>query len=87
MARKDKLDAAYSIITGDQSKPKRAAGAGKPLGVVLTAEQIQQVDTIAADLQTTRHKVMQYALADFLRRWDTGERPKTRTETKTVLDI
>ncbi len=87
MARKDKLDAAYSIITGEQSKPKQAAGTGKPLGVVLTAEQIKQIDGIAAELQTTRHKVMQYALADFLRRWDAGERPKTRTETKTVLDI
>jgi len=86
MARKEKLDAAYSIITGDQARAKQS-GTSKTLGIALTAEQIQQVDTIAAELQTTRHKVMQYALADFLRRWAAGERPKTRTETKTVLDI
>ncbi len=86
MGRKEKLNAAYSIITGDTEKATRAA-TSKPLGVVLTAEQITRLDQIAADLQTNRHKVLQYAVGDFIKRYDAGEKPKMRTETKKVLDI
>lgn len=86
MARKEKLDAAYSIITGDQKKATKPTGS-KPLGVVLTAEQITRLDQISADLQTNRHRVLQYAVGDFIRRYDAGEKPKTRIETKKVLDI
>jgi len=86
MARKEKLDAAYSILMGDQNKATRAIK-NKPIGVVLTAEQITHLDQIAADLQTNRHKVLQYAVGDFIRRYDAGEKPKMRTETKKVLDI
>ncbi len=86
MARKEKLDAAYSIITGDQHKTTRAA-TSKPIGVVLTAEQITRLDQMAGELQTNRHKLLQYAVADFIRRYDAGEMPKMRTETKKVLDI
>jgi len=86
MARKEKLDAAYSIITGETQKPTRSA-TSKPLGVVLTAEQITRLDQVAVDLQTNRHKVLQYAVADFIRRYDAGEKPKMRTETKNVLDF
>lgn len=86
MGRKEKLNAAYSIITGDAEKSTRAA-TSKPLGVVLTAEQITRLDQIAADLQTNRHKVLQYAVGDFIKRYDAGEKPKMRTETKKVLDI
>ncbi len=86
MGRKEKLNAAYSIITGDDEKSTRAA-TSKPLGVVLTAEQITRLDQIAADLQTNRHRVLQYAVGDFIRRYDAGEKPKMRTETKKVLDF
>jgi len=86
MARKEKLDAAYSIITGESKKTTRAT-TSKPLGVVLTAEQITRLDQIAADLQTNRHRILQYAVADFIRRYDAGEKPKMRTETKKVLDF
>ena len=86
MGRKEKLNAAYSIITGDAEISTRAA-TSKPLGVVLTAEQITRLDQIAADLQTNRHRILQYAVADFIRRYDAGEKPKMRTETKKVLDF
>ena len=86
MGRKEKLNAAYSIITCDAEKSTRAA-TSKPLGVVLTAEQITRLDQIAADLQTNRHRVLQYAVGDFIKRYDAGEKPKMRTETKKVLDI
>lgn len=87
MARKDKLEAAFSIITGEQSAKAKRAGQAKPLGVVLSADQIGQLDQIAAELGINRHKLMQYAIADFIRRYAAGERPKTKTETKEVLDI
>jgi len=86
MARKEKLDAAYSIITGETQRSARATSS-KPIGVVLTAEQISRLDQIAGELQTNRHKVLQYAVGDFIKRYDAGEKPKMRIETKKVLDI
>lgn len=84
--RKDQMNAAYKVmIAGDQ--PAKTKETNTPLGVVLTAEQIARLDEIVAELGINRHKVMQYAISEFIRRWDQGERPKTRTETKEVLDI
>lgn len=85
MARKDKLDAAFNIITGPAAKEKKQSN--RPLGVVLTADQVEELDKIAAELGTNRHKIMQYAMVEFLKRWEAGERPKMKRETKEVLDI
>ena len=85
MAKRN-ISAAYNLITSDGDKKKKT-GTIKPLGVVLTADQIGKLDQIAKDLNTNRHKIMQYAIAEFIKRWDAGERPRTREETKTILDI
>ena len=84
MAKKDRLDAAYTLLTGG----KRATAGGKntPVGVVLTPDQKTRLTEIAAELGTNRHRVLQYAIADFIRRYEAGEKPKTRTVTKTELD-
>jgi len=81
MGRKEKLNAAYSIITGDTEKATRAA-TSKPLGVVLTAEQITRLDQIAADLQTNRHKVLQYAVGDLSSVMMLGKNPKCELKLK-----
>jgi hypothetical protein len=87
MARKDDLNAAFSIITGDQQQKAKKIRAKSPLGVVLPEDQIARLDEIATELNCPRHQVMQYAISDFIRRWMAGERPKTRKETVIKLDI
>jgi len=73
------------MITGD-ALPKAAAG-NNPVGVLLTDDQKAQLDRIAAEVGTSRHKLMIYALADFIKRYDAGEKPRLKNETKTTLDI
>lgn len=84
MAKKDQVNAAYTMLTGGGSKT--AAGKNTPVGVVLTPGQKARLSEIAAELGTNRHKVLQYAIADFIRRYEAGEKPKTRVITKTELD-
>ncbi len=84
MARKDKLNAAYQVLTGGKQEP--AGGKNTPVGVVLTPDQKTRLNEIAAELGTNRHKVLQYAIADFIRRYEAGEKPKTRTVTRRELD-
>ena len=84
MAKKDRVNAAYTMLTGGGSKA--AAGKNNPVGVVLTADQKARLNEIAAELGTNRHKVLQYAIADFIRRYEAGEKPKTRTVTRQELD-
>ena len=58
-----------------------------PVGVMLTAEELGQLDQIAAELAVSRHKILQYAVRDLLRRWAAGERPRTKTVTKTETKL
>jgi len=85
MAKKDKIDAAYTMLTGGGSKS--AAGKNTPVGVVLTPGQKARLNEIAAELGTNRHKVLQYAIADFIQRYEAGEKPKTRAVTRQELEL
>lgn len=60
-----------------------------PVGVVLTREELDRLSQIAAELGVSRHALLQYAVRDLLRRWEAGERPRTKTVTKTetALDM
>ena len=45
-----------------------------------------RLDQIAEELEQSRHALLQYAVRDFMRRYDKGEKPTTRKETKIILD-
>jgi len=85
MAKKDKINTAFSMITGGE-KNKGKAEHVNPVGVALDPGELARLDEIAKELNQTRHKVLQYAVKDFIRRYNQGEKPKTRTETKTILN-
>lgn len=68
-------------------KTEKPAGEPNPVGVVLTAEELGQLDSIAREMGVSRHKILQYAVRDLLRRWEAGERPRTKTVTKTETEL
>lgn len=52
-----------------------------PKAVGVTISEYEKIKAIATELGVKPHAVMLYAVRDFLRRWDAGERPKTKTRT------
>ena len=89
MAKKDKLNAAYDFITKegtDKTKPSKSKDKVNPVGVALSKGELARLDVIAGELDQSRHAILQYAIKDFIKRYDQGERPKTKTETVTILD-
>lgn len=60
-----------------------------PVSIGLSAEEVTRLEEIAEELGQTRHAVMKYAVIDFVRRYDAGERPRTKvvTVTKELLDL
>ena len=65
-----------------KTEPKKA-GKVNPVSVGLTAEQLARLQTIADELGQTRHAIIKYAIADFIKRYDAGDKPKTKTVTIT----
>jgi len=51
----------------------------KPLGVGLRLSERARLDEIAHELGVARHALLLYAVRDFIRRYEAGERPKTKT--------
>jgi hypothetical protein len=60
-----------------------------PVGVKLTQAELDLLTAWAVELGISRHILLQYAVRDFMRRWEAGERPRTKTITKTetLLDM
>jgi len=86
MAKKDKLKGMFEPAIGnDKAEPVKEKKV-TPMGVALKQTEIDRLDQIAEELGQKRHAVMQYAVRDFIKRYDQGERPKTKTETVTILD-
>ena len=85
MAKKDQIAGAFNTIIGDQ-RVKTKKGKVNPVGVALDHEELARLDLIAKELDQSRHAVLLYAVRDFIRRYNQGERPKTKKETKTILD-
>lgn len=81
MAKKDKVNAAYGIIMGDQKKDAKADKTN-PVGVALTADEVARLGVIAGELGVSRHAVLQFAIRDLIARYDRGEKP--RTEIKSI---
>lgn len=70
------------------TKPKKEVKQ-KPVSIGLSVEEVTRLEEIAKELGQSRHAVMKYAVVDFVRRYDAGERPKTKkiTVTKEVFDL
>lgn len=60
-------------LANTQQEPEKPAGDNNPVGVYLSLDEKKQLDTIADELRIKRHAVLQYAIRDFLRRWNAGE--------------
>jgi len=71
-----------SPFTKTEQKPKKA-GKVNPVSVGLSKETLDQLQTIAEELDQTRHALIKYAVMDFIKRYEAGERPKTKTVTIT----
>ena len=81
------------LITGGQSeapqaeqpketKPKAKKQAYKTISVGLTGEELIEVERIAQELDQPRHAVLKYAITEFIRRYNEGERPELVTVLK-----
>jgi len=75
-----------SIIGGSNQAQARAAKPN-PLSVSLDADEIARLDRVAADLDVSRHAIMQYAVRQFLAHWEKGERPGMTKREVNVLKV
>jgi len=55
------------------SKEKEPKAKSSPLSVYLTTEEKEKLAGIAKDLGESTHAIMQFAMREFLRRYDAGE--------------
>lgn len=85
MAKKEQITGAFNSIIGDQ-KIQSKSDKVNPVGVALGREELARLDEIAQELGQSRHAVLRFAIRYFIKSYNQGERPKTRTETKTILD-
>ena len=87
MAKKDKVNAAFQTIMQGDEKQRRENKTDneRPVGVRLAVTEIERLDAAAKDLGVSRHEVMQYALRDFLIKFERGERPTVQEKTVYTL--
>ena len=86
MAKKDKVNAAYqTIMSNQQGKTAKQKSKVNPVGVALESDELERLEEIAKELNQSRHAILQYAIRDFINRYDQGEKPKTETEIVTKL--
>jgi len=78
MAReKPKLEVFSKTETG---QPEAAPDPVRPVGIGLKASEWQRLEAMAAELGVTRHTLSLWILRDFIKRWDSGWRPETKTK-------
>lgn len=91
MANKKRIELskAFDDITGGGGKQKKKASEAKakPVGVALLPDELERLAAIAEELGQSRHAVLQYAVRDFVRRYDAGEKPTVETRTVKVLKV
>jgi len=85
MARKK---SEFESLTGIGDKPTRKTKPN-PVSIGLDQNTINDLERIAEELGQSRHAVMLYAIKEFIKRYDSGEKPKTKkvTITKEVFDL
>ncbi len=58
----------------------------KPASIYLTADEQDQVQKIADELEITPHALRRYAVQKLLKDWARGWRPKRKTKTVKILE-
>ena len=87
--KKDKLAKMFEPAIADNKielEKDKSENKVNPIGVALDQAELDHLNEIAQELGQSRHAVLQYAVRNFIKRYDQGEKPATRKETKTVLD-
>ncbi len=54
----------------------------KTISIGLTGDELAEIMRIAGELDQPRHAVLKYAIAEFIRRYNEGERPELVTVLK-----
>jgi metal-responsive CopG/Arc/MetJ family transcriptional regulator len=85
MAKKEKVNTTYQLTTGAQKQTAKAEKVN-PVGVALAADVLSRLDQIATEVGVNRHLLMIYAIKDFIKRYEQGERPRTTKKEITVLE-
>lgn len=62
-----------------QAKTKTKKQPYKTVSVGLTGEELTEVERIAQELDQPRHAVLKYAINEFIRRYNEGDRPELVT--------
>jgi len=63
-------------------KPKVKKQPYKTVSVGLTGDELTEIERIAQELEQPRHAVLKYAIGEFIRRYNEGERPELVTVLK-----
>jgi len=63
-------------------KPKVKKPPYKTVSLGLTGEEFAEIERIAKELEQPRHAVLKYAISEFIRRYNEGERPELVTVLK-----
>ena len=82
---KRKLDPQEAANLFGRTEQKKKTGKVTPKAIGITDIEYDAIKNIADELGVSPHAVMLYAVRDFMKRWEAGERPKTTT--KTVLEF
>lgn len=65
-----------------EEKPKVKKLPYKTISLGLTGEEFAEIERIAKELEQPRHAVLKYAISEFIRRYNEGERPELVTVLK-----
>lgn len=75
--------AAVNLPQAEQPKePEAKAEKYRTISVGLTKAELAEVERITQELGQPRHAVLKYAIAEFVRRYNEGERPEMVTVLK-----
>jgi hypothetical protein len=67
------------MISKGKQEPQPSDSGYRTISVGLTADELAEVEAIAAELGQARHAVLKYAVLDFVRRYKAGEGPEYET--------
>jgi len=63
-------------------KPKKKKEPYRTVSLGLRGDELVEIERIAQELEQTRHAVLKYAIGEFIRRYNEGERPELVTVLK-----
>ena len=63
-------------------KPKKKKEPYRTVSLGLRGDELVEIERIAQELEQTRHAVLKYAIDEFIRRYNEGERPEMITVLK-----